>query len=432
MIEVSLRSKLAISLAIQVAGSIATVVATTFVTRRYGPEAQGYLSYFRSAVELAVSIGLFGLPQAFVYLINSGRISVGRALRFTGNYFLVFTLIVACTGLLLYKLGIAQAQGFSSLAVLCAVAAAAGLLAHGLCRAIALTTSSTTIFNLVSILPSVLLLIFYLMVRPADYRILVLGSVFGSFLAVIAALSLFKKTDWLNDAPRASSRIGFAFRYGLWSFIPQVMLSLTTIGTYALIRQGIGGDAAVGQFSVAVLLISTAILPLNMVIPILFNAWSHRDAADMRQKSFTQLSHLGTLVSIMGMALGISFAGPATALIFGPDFTESVVVTQTMLAGIFAQYHSRLTSAFLLAVGKSHCVAIGSSVRAVAIFVLLAGVLGPSIKGAALAWTLSEFAVASYLAFTVIKSTGWPVLMILGLSPKWVSTNMAMLRTCRR
>lgn len=432
MVEVGLRSKLGVSLAIQVAGSIATVLATMFVTRSYGPEAQGYLTYFRSAVELAVSIGLFGLPQAFVYLINSDRISVGWALRFSRNYGLLFTLIVACAGLLLYKSGIAQAQGFGSLAVLCAVAAVAGLLAHGLCRSIALTTSSAAIFNLVSILPGALLLVFYLVARPADYRILVAGPVIASFLAVVATLPLFKKTDWLNDAPRVSGRTWFAFRYGLSSFIPHVMLSLTTIGTYALIRRGIGADAAVGQFSVAVLLVSTAILPLNMVIPILFNAWSHRDAADMRQKSFTQLSHLGTLISIVGVALGILLARPTTALIFGPDFMESVVATQTMLASIFAQYHSRLSSAFLLAVGKSDSVAIGASIRAVCIFGLLTGGLGPSITGAALAWTLSEFAVAGYLAFKVIRLTGWPVLMILGLSPGWVSTSMAILRTNRR
>lgn len=428
----SLRRIVRISLALQIVGSLATVLATIVIARSYRPEGQGYLSYFRSTVDLVVSMGLLGLPQAFVYMINSGRLTVGWALKISGYYSMLFTLVAACAGAVIYASGIAQVHGFNGFAVACAVLASAGLLAHGLYRAIVLVTSSATVFNLVTILPAVFLLIFYLIARPANYTVLASAPVVASLLSLIAAMSLFAKTRWSSPKLQTNENtLISAFRYGFWSFIPHNFLSLATVATYAFLRRGPSADAAVGQFSVAVLLQSTTVLPLNMIIPPLFNAWSGRDVEDMRRTSFMKLAHLGTLLSFIGLALGLALAGPLTMFIFGQDFMPSVTVTQIMLAGIFALYQSRLSSALLLSLGKPDSVAVGATIRIVVIMVLLAGGLAESISGAALAWTIGEFAAVSYQIFIAVKLTGWPVLMTLGLSPTWMRENLSTLRTFR-
>ncbi len=428
----SLPSGLGISLAIQIVGSLATVLATVFITRTYGPEGQGYLSYFRSTVDLAVSIGTFGLPQAFVYMINSSLLSVGWALKFSRSYSILFALFAACTGAVIYASGAAHAHGFDGFAVGCAVLASAGLLAHGLYRAIALVTTSTGVFNVVTVLPAVLILFFYFIAQPVNFAVLVFAHVLATLLSVAAVMAVLGRKKWPSHSLHAGlSILKYAARYGMWSFVPHIGLAASTVGTYALLRQGAGGDGAVGQFAVGVLVLSAAVLPLNMIIPVLFNAWSG-GAEEPRRTSFIKLAHLGTLFSCLGLTAGVALAEPLTMLILGRDLLPSVVVTQIMLTGIFALYQSRLSSALLLSLGRADSVAIGAAIRAVVIMALLAQGFAESITTTAVAWIVGEFAGVGYLIFKMVRVTGWPILASLGLSPSWAVRELITRRTFER
>jgi O-antigen/teichoic acid export membrane protein len=428
----SLRKILGISVAIQIVGSLATLLATIFITRTYGPKGQGYLTYFRSTVDLAVSIGIFGLPQAFVYMINTGQLKVSWALKFSGYYSILFTIIFTCSGTILYMLGIAQLNGFDGFAVGCAVLASTGLLAHNLYRAIVLVTSSTRTFNLITILPALFLLVYYLIFRQAKYEVLTSAHVVAALLSVIAVMTLFAKDEWSSTSiQRNDTILKSAFHYSFWSFVPHICLALASFGTYTLLRQGANSDAAVGQFSVAVLLLSIAVLPLNMIIPILFNAWSDRDSENLRRSSFMKLAHLGTFLSIIGFLLGLIFLGPITMLIFGQDLMPSVTATKVMLVGIFALYQNRLSSALLLSLGKPVSVAVGAMIRVIVIMILLLQGFSESIAETAIAWIVGEFASVAYLLFITIKLTGWPMLKTFGLSPSWVRENLPTFHTLR-
>jgi O-antigen/teichoic acid export membrane protein len=414
---VSLRAKLGVSVAIQAAGSMATLFATMVVSRNYGAEAQGYISYFRSVIEFVVSIGLFGLPQAFVYLVNARRITLRWALHFSARYSALCAIIISACAIAAFAFG--TANGFDGWATLAGALAASGLLGHGLFRALTLPAASTKIFNLVSIAPSVLLLVFYVAAHPTDYHWLVFGSSFAGLFGLLISLTAFKGVHWNGVVPNDQRNPGVfsAFRYGFWSFVPHVTLALTTVGTYALLRHGSpAGDTAVGYFSVAVLLVSSAVLPLNMVIPVLFNSWASENEQHLRRSSFSKLAQLGAVASAIGLLVGVFLAPTIISLFFGAEFAPSVLITQIMLVGIYAHFHGKLSSALLLAIGKPQLVALAAALKTLTIFVMLAAGTDGSLLLAAIAWTAAEFVSSTYMAIQVITATQWPIMSTLGLS----------------
>jgi len=414
------------SLLIQVVGAVTTFLATILVTRLYGPVGQGYLGYFRSAVDLIVGIGTFGFPQALVYMLNTKIASIEWALRFSTVYSILFALVTAALGGAFYFTGIAASRGFDALAVLCGVLGSIALLAHGLYRAICLVTRSTVTFNVVTILPSVLLLGIYVLARSDDYGPLVAAHAAAALISLCVVLGLF---PWrLFRQPMAGGgqqKLRFAAKYGFWSFLPHVSLAAATFLTYALLRQAPGAEAAVGYFSVSVLVLSAAVIPLTMVIPVLFNAWSQRGIEDRRRSSFIKLAHVGTLSCLAAIVIGIPVLRPATELIFGSQFLPSAQVTKLLLLSAFALYQTRLSSALLLALGRADAVAVGSIIRLSTICAVML-ILDLSITSAAVAWVIAEFAGAGYLLVTILRITQWPALQTLGLSPTW------LLHTLRR
>jgi O-antigen/teichoic acid export membrane protein len=407
------------SLLIQVVGAVTTILATILVTRLYGPVGQGYLGYFRSAVDLVVGIGTFGFPQAFVYMLNMKIAPVEWALRFSTVYSVLFALVTGVLGAALYITGIAASKGLDGVAVSCAVLASAALLAHGLYRAICLVTRSTVTFNVISILPSIVLLAIYLLARTAKYQLLVMAHAGAAMVSLFVVLGLFTWRNLFRQVMVGGGQqtLQFAVKYGFLSFLPHVSLAGATFLTYALLLQAPGAEAAVGYFSVSVLILSAAVMPLTMVIPVLFNAWSQPGIEDRRRASFVNLAHVGTLTCIAAILVGISVLGPATGLIFGSRFLPSVQVTKLLLLSAFALYQTRLSSALLLALGRADAVAVGSIIRLSAILAVMLS-SDRSIASAAVAWVVAEYAGAGYLLATILRITQWPVLQTLGLSPE--------------
>jgi len=417
----NLSRRLGTSLLIQVVGSITTILATILVTRLYGPVGQGYLGYFRSAIDLIVGIGTFGLPQAFVYMLNTNVASVGWALRFSARYSILFALATAALGGVFYAMGSAASNGLDALAVLSGVLASSALVAHGLYRAICLVTRSTVTFNVVTILPSVVLLGIYLVARPEKYQTLVVAHAAAGLVCLLVVLCLFPLRLFRQQTDFGGQHrpLRFVANYGFWSFLPHVSLAAATFLTYALLRQAPGAEAAIGYFSVSVLFLSAAVMPLTMVIPVLFNTWSLPGAEDRRMASFIRLAHLGTLSCLAAIVIGALAVEAATEVIFGSEFLPSVQVTLVLLLSTFALYHVRLSSALLLAMGRADAVAVSSIIRLSIICTMMLA-FDRSIMNAAVAWVIAEFAGASFLIATILRATRWPALEALGLSPTWL------------
>lgn len=421
-----LKGKLGLTLILQTLGVGASALASIVITRRYGPEGQGYLSYYSSTIDFWVSLGLFGFPQAFVYMLNSNKIKLAWAVRFSTYYSLILGVVGGSLALLLYWLGVTNSSGFDLLAVFSIIIAVTSFILHGMYRAISLATRSIRIFNLISILPEVLILLIYAVWLTHNFRLQVLSLASASLISALTAAFILKNSFQKSQFQWGESvaTIKEAITYGFWSFIPGIGLTFVTNQSYALLRQGSHSEAAVGYLSVSFLLVSIVIVPLNMVIPVLFDAWSKEADKTYLQSTYLNLSHLGALIALIGYGIGLILVRPITQLVFGVKFLPSAISTKILLLGVYALYQSRLLSAFLLSIGSPRSVAIGAVIRIIAI--LLPAYLGfaNSLAGIALVWTLGEFASVAYMTLLVYQKTNWPITAIIGISSTWIIKNL--------
>jgi len=413
-----LRKKLFVTVLFQLVGSVSTVLVNVVVARRYGPIGQGYLSYYRSAVDLLANIGLFGFPQAFIFLINAKKLSVGWAVKFSNRYSVVFGVLLGILALISQASGFAEKNGFNFIGVMSLVFASIGMILHGMYRGICLSTKSNNFFNIVSILPAVATFIIYLAWNTPDYNRLVLASVAASAASVLFPMFLFGEHHsgkWNLEKDLVVS----AAKYGFWSLIPSITASATIVGTYAILRQGGASEEMSGNFSISLLFLTAGIVPLNMVAPILFNDWAGQRWREEAHHSYVLLSHLGLMVSVAGIVFAFVFAGPLTKIVFGNNFIGSVISTQVVLFGLFPFYQNRLLSPISLAIGHPSAIAISSIIRMGAVF----GILyfsSLSLLSTAFAWVIGEMICMFYMCCTVAQKTGWPITHVAGISPSWV------------
>ncbi len=424
----SLRNKLGITLVSQFLGVGATFLVNIVIARRYGPEGQGYLSHYRSTIIFLSNVGLFGFPQAFVYMINSKTIEVYWAVKFSTYYSLLFGVAGLGLGALLYSLGIRELSGFDPLTVLAIIIATTGMVLHGMYRAISLSTKPIYVFNFVSIMPAIFALLIYFFWYADNYQVLVLSLVFAG--AISSFLAAFVLKDHLFSKQRLNnslSKLTASVRYGFWSFFPGTTFAFVITATYALLRQNGISDETAGYFSISYLLVSTAILPLNMIVPVLFDTWSKETDQKYNLQSYLKLAHLGTVVAIASFSVGMVLIRPITVLVFGSEFSPSVLSTQILILSVYALYQSRLLSAMLLAIGCPTVVGIAALMRAVIIILPLFFWDLNSLLGAALAWTIGEFVSMIYMLIFVYRKTRWPLPQVAGLSLSWFVENFKLL-----
>ncbi|MBN1992354.1 MAG: hypothetical protein JW953_06590 [Anaerolineae bacterium] len=421
----NLRNKLGITIFAQLFGVGSTVLTNIIIAQRYGPEGQGFLTTYRSGVDFLTNIGLFGFPQAFVFMINSKMIKTNWAVKFSASYSLLFGGVVLGLGSLLYALGVRELSGFNVLTILAIIVAATGMLLHGMYRAISLSVKPIQVYNLVSVMPAVFALLIYFLWYAENYQILVLGLVFAG--AISACLSAFVLKEHLFFKQRDGhnlSKVIEATRYGFWSFIPGIAFSFVAMATYTLLRQGGKADEIAGYFSISYLLVSTVILPLNMIIPVLFDTWSKETDQKYNLQSYLKLSHLGTVMAVAGSTIGMLLVKPMTILVFGLEFSPSALSTQILLLSVYALYQNRLLSAMLLALGQPAVVGIGALIRAAIILPLLFWGEFNSHLGAASLWTIGEFINMIYMLILVCRRTGWVSSQVAGLSLPWIFENL--------
>ncbi|MEW6685268.1 MAG: hypothetical protein AB1393_03565 [Candidatus Edwardsbacteria bacterium] len=411
-----LRSKLVITLLLQLIGAISTLFVSIIVTRRYGAEAQGYLSYYRSAVDLFANTAIFGFPQAFIYMINTKILNVDFVVKFINRYCSLFGLVFVIIAIVAYTTGIAESTGFNLLAVLSLAVASFGMMLHGMYRSVCLSTKSNYIFNLVSIMPAFFIFLIYFIWHAVNYEKLVLASVFASIISFLFPMFIFKKSifgKWTFD----KELVGKVAKYGFWSFIPSVAASLCIVGTYAILRRGGISDATCGNFSISVLFITASVTPLNMIAPILFNDWAGEKWKKGTVNSYSLLSHLGLVIALAGVMFSVVLVRSITAMVFGEKLLGSTESTRVLLFGLFAFYQNRLLSSLLLAVGNPSATAVGWIIKTATVFSALYLGLSSSLTGAALAWVIGEFASMIYMCVVASQETGWPITRIAGVSP---------------
>ena len=145
----SLRRQLLMSFGVQGAGAASVLLATVWLGAAVGPEQQGAFNRTKAEIEFVAALALLGLPQAVFYYLQSGALSMQRALR-----------CAAASVVLALAAGAAYAlvQRESAAAAVWMALAVAACVCHGQLRAMILVGERTAWFNAVTALPQVLLL----------------------------------------------------------------------------------------------------------------------------------------------------------------------------------------------------------------------------------------------------------------------------------
>jgi O-antigen/teichoic acid export membrane protein len=425
--SMALRGRLIVTVFLQVIGVLATILTNIIVAHRYGPDAQGYLSFIRSNIDVITNIGLFGLPQAFVFMINSKLVESEWAAKFSFRYTVVIGFIYTCVAGLIYLIGVNRTLGLDKFAIFSIAIASSGMLLHGLFRGISLTSRSTWTFNLVSISPFVLTFVFYFVWNVSDYENLVFASVAAALCSCVLGSAVLRDDLLAHNkwsVAGSAFHIKTAIGYGFWSLFPGISTSLVTALTYGLLRQGGTSEAIAGYFSISVLFLAASAMALNMVVPILFDTWSKEKSISVTMQTYFKLAHLGTVIAIVGFGLGLAIVEPLTILVFGRGYAPSVLSTKVLLLSIYALYQNRLLSAILLALGNPKLVATGAIIRAIVIILLLLPNASHTLTGAAVAWNMGELVSMFYMSIYASGKTGWSLFRIAGISPAWILSSI--------
>lgn len=324
----SLRRELGVSFVVQGAGAASVMLATMWLGASLGPEVQGGFSRSKSEFEFIVALAMFGLPQALFFFVKSGRMSGRVALRWVACSAVAALPIGAGCALLQHPpLGVVT--GLLGLAVALGVAQAA-------LRALLLVHERTAWFNAVTALPQVLVLsgVGVVIAAAAPVAVPEPSAWFTVFAAAFGAAALLAgwrlhATLALADsagAPNASSAAGVGWRalahYGLAAWLTA---ALSTAAIVAMQRwvEAAEGRAALGRFTLALVLVQVPLTPIAYAAPLLFRRWMEQpDARASRRWSgwlFGVLLAVAALVALLAarwpdLGLGAAYAGTTQAL----------------------------------------------------------------------------------------------------------------------
>jgi O-antigen/teichoic acid export membrane protein len=415
----SLSRKLVLTFLIQASSFIVVSGSSIFLAHKYGPQGQGYLTYIKSLIDLANGIFLFGLPQSFIFMINSRKISKEWAI----NSSVIYTIFASILFLLLSTICLLvlppQKYNINQITLISILVSFPFFLLHGLLRPIILVSRNTFVYNIVTVLPGVLIALFYFIFNSDDYR-----NLSSSFLAsgVISAFMGIGFLRW-NKYPSLSVT-GFAsdlklmyssMSYGFWSFISTVSASLVVSYTYYCMRVGTGEESDVGLFGIAVLILSAIVIPLTMIVPVLYNDWSKYKEIDLLKQTYTKISRVGFIVFLPLSVLGCYALEPLISVVFGSQYVLAVYPTKILILSSYMLYQNKIISTFLLAFGFHKQVAVASIVRTLSICLLLL-CIPYSLPAVAGIWNLGEFLGVLYMFCYAKHFTKWPLKTFIGFS----------------
>ena len=262
------RNQLMWTLVLQGAGAVAVFAAIVLLGSQLGPEAQGLFSRIKSELEFIAALSMFGMPQAVFFFLSSRRMSRAAALKLGAR------LAVVCVAVSSAYLAVNRSAD-PLYWVLFALASAA-VVAHGILRVIVLASFTTRVFNLVTALPQIMVLLLVLVVvvggslAPWMVAAIFLVAFCGGSAFAWAALRAAAEPAGEAAAGSARPRELLAFGAATWAV---ATLSTATAVFWLRHTEAALGLAAVGVFSMGLTLVQLVLTPINYAAPLLFKRW---------------------------------------------------------------------------------------------------------------------------------------------------------------
>lgn len=387
--------KIGHSIAIQMLGTISSLILVWLITRLYGTAVQGEFVLIKSWVDMLIVISGFGMPQSFIYAINK----LGVSWEVLEKYTLRYIPIALVVNLLLTFIWFECIQPQSFLSTFNYVFVAIGiscLTGFTLLRGLYLTQNDGSKFALITITPNILLLLSFLLLfllcrTHVDVTLMYFFSGALSLLFIANRLGVFRKKNSIDDIYHVPW--GILFSNGFNVFVQSVFSSLLPLGTYFLmIHLGFSSEN-IGAFSIAVYTYIVFTLPLSMVSPIFYNRWSIDKDVNKVIEEFFRFVKLG-VVLIPVLFVAYCLFPIVLPFVFGPQIIPAINSSKLLLISVLALYFNNLFGNFFLSQGLFKLISYIFIFKVLSCFlfiILFSLIFNKSLDMIALGWLSSEY-----------------------------------------
>jgi O-antigen/teichoic acid export membrane protein len=406
-------SSIAKALPLQLAGTISVALSMLLISRKYGPTVQGEFAYFKSLVEFFAPLVLLGAPQALLYFLRNGQMSQSAGVFVSVLYapviFFFTVLFVYLHGVFFSGTAAQNMPGF----VLALCASCFGLSTN--MRGVVLASGRHVLFGIYSCLPQITCLLLLIFIPLQQVRHIsdfyVAGWMLGAVLAIGTAAGALRAHGGVFTR-KPLRRLASFLRYGLATYVPSVCAAASVVGTFSFIETALG-KAAVGNFSIVVMILQMVVMPVLLLAPSLFYSWTpgaeaSDDSAD-RNRQFGLINRYViafALVCMVGQSLLLE---PFVDIVLGNGFQSTVGAASVLMFGYLPACLEAAAIPLFLALGYPAAVAIAAVVKALTI-----------IGAQALFWPLDDLSTAAVI-WAVAQWVGWLVLVcylqVMGLCP---------------
>lgn len=406
---------LIVSFGIQIVGVFATFAISIFIARTLGANGQGQWATIRSVVDLASVLLCFGLPSAIPYFVNVKRVA-SEAISRASVIWIFFCFLMSIIILLIARgLGILRMELLGNEVLWLLATASTMLTAYGLWRALCLASTSTTVFNMVTVSYPLIQLAVLFILQPKGLLELLYSAVIGPLIA--ALISIFM---WLGF--RFAERSAVTHKIPLEAMVrfgsSNVLVSGLTAAQPAVaitcLAHAGAGDYSIGLFSIALLAMGAMLMPANILGPMIYNTWTRNNQREHIVPQYRKLFQASLLVGLPSIAVAISIAPTVIERIFGNEFTEAAAPTQILLLSVPIGYGFRLMCNVLMCNGHMMLYSLVTLVRLISMIMMIQITSELSIVSVACVWLASEIFAFISIAILLCKNCGWHVRDVFG------------------
>lgn len=418
------RAQLVNTVAIQAAGSAATILTVVVVASRFGPEGQGYWAAYRSVLDVFVALAIYGFPQGFTFVINRMNVLPARILAFALRYLVLAWPMIAGSAVVALAAGWIKTGGLLAIDAPTLILAGLFLVAHSLLRGIALAASKTLIFNLITVIPACVQLVLVAAWPANQLGTLPWAITVASLLSLVACAGIVRRDIFVSppsDVREDALNRRHLMTYGFWWFLIALLQVAIPLVLYQLLLMRGFEVSTIGNFSVALMVVGAGLLPISMVGPLIFNGLTKTVSEPERQVFFVHTGRWLMLAAIGATVFFVTLAPQLMSVLFDERFAEATSLAVVMLISIPAAYYTRLAANIMTTAGLPHHYVLLLAFR-VACTVIPCVLIEGGAQMMVWFYTLGEVIAAGCAAVLLQRVLHWPwrsvMLIHAGTIPK--------------
>jgi O-antigen/teichoic acid export membrane protein len=349
------KAEWALAIGVQCIGAVASFVITMSIAALQGPAAQGAYGLVRTGADLIVALGLFGLPQGMVHLINRMDVRPSLLDGWLTRYSAALLGGVVLLGALAWGgIGHALVPGWldTPLSVLAMGVGCMGWVAQGLQRVFVLCRGSSMRFAWVTAFPAIMLLVgVFVQIGVGSQRYE--WSVAFSGVASVAfgewqMRRLRREAGWRQGA---AARVRDLLASGTQGFAQVMSMALQPYLSLVLMQWWGASLAEIGWFVFAGSVFQAFALPAGYASPMIFARLSEAKASGTHRAVVRAMWLVGLATTVAGVIAAVALHR-LVPFAFGASYENAGLTCAIIALAGPAILMSRLGTAVLLGLGR--------------------------------------------------------------------------------